>query len=358
MEFAHCRFRIPLILCMHLLIVNAKAQIHKTDTTKLSIPGPANQDTTKFATFFVMRPHSLIAVDSWTGIFFDEYVMAKVYNNTRYIIKCAKTGKLTVWAGQTKEKSEIEIDAEPGKFYYIRMNIVHGPKHDLPQLTLLSEKEGLETFTSIQNGPVHVFDPDPLSFLYSFKKIESQYVLDVNKKTGFNEFLFAPPISTRHYFASADLGYVFGYVNKMSSQTFSELDMVQRLEDIDFSSNEDFENYVKKNLEKSAKKLKKSETLKEMLYEEGTSPADMTWFAYSVSNDARPDGIKLHEDTFLETRTYQACMYKKEIHGTKGRVFLVTFSERGLPEELHSKEEIFYKINLLVQSSEFGKVVR
>jgi hypothetical protein len=342
---------------MYLFTVNATAQTTNIDATKLSIPGPANQDTTKFATVYLIRPDSPVAAEYWTGILLDEYVMAKVFNGTRFIIKCAKTGNITFRAGLEKEKSTIEINAEPGKSYYIQMNMVHGTKHDLPQLTLLNETEGTEAFNSIRNKPVPIFDPDPIQFVFAFKKIPSQYIWDFSLK-GFNEFLFTPPISTRHYFASAELGFNFGYVNKMVSNTFSEEDLMQRMDDIDFSSQEDFEKYAKKNIEKAGKNLKRSETLKERAYEQGRSPADMTLFAYSVTEDTRPEGIKLDEHQFVETRTYQACLYKKEIKGNKGRVFLVTFSERGLPEELHSKEEIFYKINLLVQSSEFGKVIK
>jgi len=340
-----------------LVTVSATAQVN-IDTLKISIPGPANQDTTKFATIYVFRPDGPVGANSWTGIFFDEYVMAQVYNETRFIIKCAKTGNLAVWSGLEKYRSTVNLNAEPGKSYYIQMNIVHEPKRDVPKLSLLNEQEGTAVYNSIRNQPVPIFDPDPLQLALGFKKIMSQYVWDYSLKTGFAELLFTPPISTRHYFASAELGYIFGYANKMLSQTFSEVDLVQRTDDIDFAAQADFETYVKKNIEKLSKDLKKSEILKERTYLNGTSPADMTLIVYSVSEDTRPEGIKLAANQALETRTWQACMYKREVKGDKGRVFLVTFSERGLAEELHSKEEIFYKLNYLVQSSEFGKVAK
>jgi hypothetical protein len=340
-----------------LVSITATAQVNM-DTLKLWIPGPANQDTTKFSTFYVIRPSGPVAADYWTGIFFDEYVMAQVYNETRFVIKCAKTGNLVISAGPDKNKSIININAEPGRSYYIQMNIVHESKHDVPKLSLLDEQEGTAVFNSIRNQPVPIFDPDPLQLVYGFKKIPSQYVWDYSLKTGFAELLFTPPISTRHYFASAELGYIFGYANKMLSQTFSEVDLVQRIGDIDFASQADFETYVKKNIEKFSKDLKKSETLKGRAYLNGKSRAGMTLMVYSVSEDTRPEGIKLAANQALETRTWQACMYKREVKGDKGRVFLVTFSERGLAEELHSKEEIFYKLNYLVQSSEFGKVAK
>jgi hypothetical protein len=187
--------------------------------------------------------------------------------------------------------------------------------------------------------------------------LTTQYVLELNKRTGFNEFTFSHPISVRHYFSSPEIGYEYNYVNKMVSSSYSEDVLIQRMGDEDFDSLAQFEQYVKSSVEKANKKnLKKSETVIESSFKEISTPADLSFASYIVSDDTKPLGTDMKDNPFVEIRTWQAYLYKKQIKNNKGRIFQVTFTERGLPREIHSKEEIFYKMNLLLETSKFGRV--
>jgi hypothetical protein len=331
------------------------AQMTTADSARyLSTPGPRNQDTTKFASFYVMRPDNTIDKNTWNAFFIDDHFMVKMENAMKCVIKCAATGPIKAWA-KNDELSSIEINVEAGKKYYILMNIEAGPKHGFPKLVLLNEKEGALRYNSMNIPEFYVYDDHKQFSGPLIKSVLSSY-MSYPSLTGFVEFLFQPPLSARHYFASAENGYRFMYNNKMLSSTFSELDFVQRMEDKDFDNEVQFEEYVKKHIEKAGKNLKKSETLQEQLFEKIHSPADMTYGVYSVTRDTKPENTgSLNGQSFLEVRTYQVCMYKTEVKKSKGRVFLISFSERGLLEELHSKEEIRFKINLLLNSSSFGK---
>jgi hypothetical protein len=91
------------------------AQKTYTDSAKyLSVPGPANQDTTKFATFYVMRPDNDIARTFWFGIYFDDTLMVRVDDAMRYVIKYAKTGNVKIWV-KNPEQSLVTVNIEAGK---------------------------------------------------------------------------------------------------------------------------------------------------------------------------------------------------------------------------------------------------
>ena len=133
--------------------------------------------------------------------------------------------------------------------------------------------------------------------------------------------------------------------------------IIQRIGDEDFDSLAQFEQYVNSRVEKVNKKnLKKSETIIESSFKEISTPADLSFASYIVSDDTKPLETDMKGNPFVEVRSWQAYLYKKKIKNNKGRIYLVTFTERGLPVEVHSKEEIFYKMNLLLQSSKFENV--
>ncbi len=344
---------IPLIVCVYLSYFMA-AQITAEDSIRyLSRPGPKNQDTSKFASFYIWRPDNSVSKNLWIGVFIDDYMMVKMMNDMKCVVKCPKTGIMKVWS-KNEQISSLDINAEAGKNYYIRMDIEPGLKTGYPKLVLIDEKEGSVMYEANKNPEFYIYDYFK-EFKGPLRSQLSEYSRYPTVPTGFAEFLFISPASARHYFADAINGYRFMYNNKMLSTSFSEIDLVQRMGDKDFSDEEEFKEYVKKHVDKAGNDLKKSETLQEQAYEKLNSPADMTYAVYTTKTDTKPEGVDLKGQSFLETRTYQVCMYKKDVKKNKGRIFLISFSERGLPAELHSKEEIRFKINLLVQSSTFGK---
>ena len=89
---------IPLIVCVYLSYFMA-AQITTEDSIRyLSRPGPRNQDTSKFASFYIWRPDNSISKNLWIGVFIDDYMMVKMMNDMKCVVKCPKTGIIKVWS--------------------------------------------------------------------------------------------------------------------------------------------------------------------------------------------------------------------------------------------------------------------
>ena len=168
---------------------------------------------------------------------------------------------------------------------------------------------------------------------------------------------FAPPLSTRHYFFTPNKGFVFSYYNAMVSKTFSEVVSVAFVEKKDFDSGEDFEKFISKQIANLTKRdLEKSETLKLLKQDTLASVAEYSSSIYFVTENIKPPIVIDGKHPVLEMREYNTCIYKKDLKTGKGMVYLVFFSERGLPQELHAREEIRFKIRKLLNSCEFGEV--
>jgi hypothetical protein len=165
--------------------------------------------------------------------------------------------------------------------------------------------------------------------------------------------MFSLPLSTRHCFASANTGFMFSYYNKMVSATFSEIDGVYGGRK-NLSDKEEFQNFFNKQINSLKKGLKKSETLQAITPDSLTSEADYISGVYFVTHDSKADVVINGIHPVLELRQYSILLYKKDPVTGKGDYYSVYFSERGLPEELHTKEEIRFKAQQLVTSCEFG----
>jgi hypothetical protein len=323
----------------------ATAQKTYADSAKyLSVPGPANQDTTKFATFYVMRPDNDIARTFWFGIYFDDTLMVRVDDAMRYIIKYAKTGNVKIWV-KNPEQSLVTVNIEPGKKYYLQMITEPGGKTGSTKLVQLDEKEGEEVFNKMEYPPLYVYDPDPYT--------NSKYIWPSSPKTGYAHMKFSFPLSTRHYFAAPITGFMFSYYNKMVSLTFTEVETIHG-DKRNFADKKDFEKYANRQIDNLKKDFKKSETLQILTQDSLTSDADYTSSIYVVTEDTKPYVFVNGSHPTLELREYNAWLYKKDLISGKGDVYSIYFSERGLPGELHTKEEIRFKIQQLLNSCEFG----
>jgi hypothetical protein len=336
------------ILCVAAIVPSYKTSAQNTNKDSaryLSVPGPANQDTTKYATFYLMRPDNDIARNKWLGIYFDDTLIVRVDDDYRYVIRYARMGNIHVWSKAYADPSSLSLNAEPGKKYYIKMDMEPGGKIGNPKLTQLEEKDGEETFNKIKNPPLYVYDPDPFT--------NSKYIWPSSSKTGYEHMMFSLPLSTRHYFVSSLEGFKFTYFNKSVSPTFTEIDGVYAGK-INLSDKEEFEKFAKKQINNLKKGFKKSETLKEMTEDTLFSNADYISSVYFVTEDSKASLPAGGKAPLLELRQYSSLLYKKDLKTGKGDFYSIYFSERGLPQELHTKEEIRFKIQLLLSSCEFG----
>jgi hypothetical protein len=220
-----------------------------------------------------------------------------------------------------------------------------GGKTGSTKLVQLDEKEGEEVFSKMEYPPLYVYDPDPYT--------DSKYIWPSSPKTGYAHMMFSFPLSTRHFFVKPLIGFMFSYYNKMVSPTFTEADGVYGSK-MNLSGKEDFDKYAAKQTNNLKKSSNKSATIQNITEDSLTSGADYTYSVYFVEKDSKPNVEINGQRPVLELRQYSAIIYKKDQQTGKGDIYSIYFSERGLPGELHSKEEIRFKVQQLLNSCEFG----
>ena len=328
--------------CSPLLVA---AQMAAPDSARyLSLPGPKNQDTTKFATFYIIRSDGEIAKNYWLGIFFNNVSMVRADNDMSYGIKYAGTGDVEIWT-ENEQKSSVNIHVDEGKTYYLQLTMIAGGKIGFPKLEQLDENAGKNALAKIRTPPLYVYDPDPFT--------DSKYIWPSSPKSGFAHMQFSLPLSTRHFFIRPLIGFMFSYYNKMVSPTFTEADGAYGSK-MNLSGKEDFVKYAAKQTNNLKKSSNKYATIQSIEEDSLLSRADYTYGLYFTEEDSKPNVEVNGKRPVLELRQYNVLLYKKDQQTDKGNLYSIYFSERGLPQELHTKEEIRSKIQHLLNSCEFG----
>jgi len=107
-------------------------------------------DTTwNYAKLFVYRPGgagALVGYDLYLG----DSVICRVKNNSKQEIKITKKGMNSLWA-KTEAKSEVPIDIEFGREYYLRCTMGMGIMVGRPQLQLVDRMQGKSQYNSIKS---------------------------------------------------------------------------------------------------------------------------------------------------------------------------------------------------------------
>lgn len=315
----------------------------KFDRTRLVIPGPANQDTTKFATFYIIRPDNEIAKKYWMGIYFNNDQMVRADNGMRYVIKYAAAGDVEIWT-RNEEKASVTIHADPGKNYYLQITTVAGGKNFFPKIEQINEEQGKIAFDKITIPALLVYDPDPFT--------NDHYVWPDPQKIGYTHMIFLPPLSARHFFESTMDGFIFSYYNKSLSPTFTEVVGVYGSKK-NISDKEDFMKFARKQKDNINKSSSKSATIESITEDSLTCNSDYIYSVYFIERDSKPNVQVNGQIPVLEVRQYSAIIYKKDEKSGKGDYYSIYFSERGLATELHTKDEIRAKIQYLLDSCEF-----
>ena len=329
------------------------AQKTTTDSIKyLSIPGPANQDTTRYATIYLVRPDNNFSNDIWVGLYFNDSRQVFIMNNgLKYAIKYAKTGNLEIWT-KNKKKSSVQLNVEAGKKYYIELDMLPGIELGYPTLTLLDEKQGEEALRKISYELLDVYD------LANLRIVDRRSIINFawpsSSKMGFQQMKFKAPFSTRHFIHGHEVGYLFYYNNDAVSQTFSEAIKVKSDVKNDINSQGDFEKYMSKEIDKINKEdLEKFETVKLLKRDTLASGADYSSTIYYVTENTKSAVVVNGQHQVLEMREYNTWMYKKDSQKDRGTIYSIFFSERGLPQELHTQNEIRFKLRQLISSCSF-----
>ncbi|MDR1526368.1 MAG: DUF2846 domain-containing protein [Dysgonamonadaceae bacterium] len=82
----------------------------------------------------------------------DEWVLCKVKNNTWASVQVNQTGLQKVWA-KTETRSEVFLNIEPGKVYYIRCGVKMGVMVGRPSIEIVPNEIGEAEFREVQLSP-------------------------------------------------------------------------------------------------------------------------------------------------------------------------------------------------------------
>jgi hypothetical protein len=149
------------------------------DSLRLYFPGPANQDTSKYAMIYVTRSESDPNPDYWGEIYIDRFPMAKIVSDAKYIIYCAKQGETEIRCG---DEYSINVNMSPGEKIYVSMTLNGTKKMIVPKLERLDQGNGEKKFTSSTLSTIRIYDPDPMEYTFHGEKIQSWYTRDELKK--------------------------------------------------------------------------------------------------------------------------------------------------------------------------------
>lgn len=83
------------------------------------------------------------------NLYLGDTVICKVRNNFKTTVHIKKDGLNTLWA-KTESKSEVPIDIEFGKTYYLRCEVTMGALVGRPKLELVDNKTGKLEFESFK----------------------------------------------------------------------------------------------------------------------------------------------------------------------------------------------------------------
>jgi len=131
-----------------------KAQILKieyTDELKQLINknSPKIDSTWDYAKLYVYRPSGQGFLINY-NVHLGDTVLCRVKNKSKQMIKITKKGMNSLWA-KTESKSEIPIDIEFGREYYLRCTIDFGLMIGRPKLQLVDMNLGKLEYENIKN---------------------------------------------------------------------------------------------------------------------------------------------------------------------------------------------------------------
>lgn len=104
--------------------------------------------TSKYALLYVYRPKVTMEWLTY-DLHLGEEIICRVKNNSKQMIKVSTEGKNILWAS-TEKKTELPVDIEFGKEYYIRCSLEVGVLLAHPRLQLVDKKKGKLEYSKIK----------------------------------------------------------------------------------------------------------------------------------------------------------------------------------------------------------------
>jgi len=332
----------------YILFFLVTASIAAQSTNDLTFNyGPKNKDDHKFVTLYVLRPDDTRDQDLWYGLMYEKTALGPITNNSKNQIQFALDGKKRFWAqnGDGSDISDVWVDLEYGKSYYLKLQLRPDPKNTNIELILLDSLKGKEEFDNINSDTRiwHCPVPPPISEGMLVGKPFKLNLLQAShyKNTvyfPFWKYRFKGPSFFQYYYSSANYPvYQFGYSNPLLSPTYSETLTVLGTNEKEMKTPDDLLIYVKKSLNDGNTKNKKLK-LVSLNYEPlETSIGDFGWMVLSDVEDHK--AANRGNNDFLLMRDVRACIYVDTKEKMKV-LFFLTLSCRGTPDEIYTLDEM------------------
>ncbi|GAA4292931.1 hypothetical protein [Aestuariibaculum suncheonense] len=312
------------------------------------IPGPANLDPDSFAHIYFIRDNNDAFPDNWLAVILstDTGVCVKAKMNHIYYVHTKRTGPTTLHTKIKDVKTELSLNLEAGKDYYIALK----PEY-------LSDG-------SIRGSLNQLDNHDGLGRLQHFTgKIQQHYcILPLDGNHDYRENTWNDTI---HWYASKTHDYhfsplpswelllrdnsntAFAFRNPLISTTYSEAGGITPLPLKKCTSQEMFDDYcntsfMKTTLDKQHNALTKV-TINPVPLPEGISYARMVSLENTNTNTLLPETPQL----FM--RSIYIVFFWTDDKG-KGNTACLYLSERGLPNELHTTSTLQERLLWVWQS--------
>ncbi|WP_160714357.1 DUF2846 domain-containing protein [Chitinophaga solisilvae] len=107
-------------------------------------------DTASYALVYFYRPRGMGSLVSY-DVKMNDSTVCRLKNNSRSIVKIYQTGS-TTFSAKTESKSEVTIDIQPGKAYFVRGSIAMGAFVGRPKLNVVDALTGLKEYNAVQSN--------------------------------------------------------------------------------------------------------------------------------------------------------------------------------------------------------------
>jgi len=327
--------------------------------------GPKNKDNHKFVTLYVLRPDDIRDQDLWYGLMYEGTALGPITNNSKNQIQFAIDGKKRFWTqhGYGSAISDVWIELEYGKSYYLKLQLKPDSKNTNIELILLDSLKGKEEFDNIKSDTRiwHCPVPPPISEgMLVGKPFKLSSVQASHYKNGDNfyfwKFKFKGPSFFQYFYSPANYPvYQFGYSNPLLSPTYSETLSILGTIEKEIKTADDLLTYVKKNLNDGNTKSKKLK-LVSLEYEPlETSLGEFGWMALSDVEDHKTK-YKGNND-FLLMRDVRVCIYV-DTKEKDNIVLFLSLSCRGTADEIYTLDEMKERMKLFLSGWEKTDVTK
>ena len=317
--------------------------------TSTYTPGPADLDTAKLAHVYFLRDTREDTLAYWFGVVMndDSTICVKTMKDHIYRVNTLLKGATRFNTKIFGVKEEVTLELQPGKNYYVELSPTKtGEKNIKVNYRVLDESTGLARIRSYGGTIQDRYSALPyLAGNHDFRENVWKDTMAWYASKHYR-YLFLP-LPSWELILRSPARTIMGFHNRSISATYSEMGGII------------YQNFTKCRSEADLENFCRGELLSDMLLKNRDSlisssvrpidPAAGIQYArlVNVENTNIPANSK--DGKRLLIRTSQVVFFWLDEKG-KGTTACLSLSERGLPEELHTLEELEQRIRWVWQS--------